>query len=227
MVFQHIQGGTNADDRSAHIPLAAFAMSVRQNGLPKKKAYLRRSVMRALVRRCLAFGFVLLLLGTTGMRTAEAAQLLGCASSNYVHFPQGLYLSPQVPVQNVTIGSVFASCTPVGIGAVPVKFVWNGTVTGPSCLSALNAVSTGAGILDWDDNTSSNVTLDSVIVIGAVGVTPSVARFKINSGHGSGGSFTVVAAFLTSTNNVTSCLLGVPVYYVGGVSSNNFVDLGL
>jgi hypothetical protein len=188
--------------------------------------------MRAHVRKFLALGFVLVLLGTTGIRTAEAIQLTGCVSSNYIYFPQGLYLPPLLPppqpqVQNISIGSVFASCTPVGIGAVPVKFVWNGSSTGPSCLSALNAVSAGAGTLDWDDNTSSNVTLASVITLGSIGVTPAVARFSINNGHGAGGSFIVAAAFLPSTNNVTSCLLGNPIYYVAGVSNNNFVDLGL
>lgn len=189
--------------------------------------------MRAFVRKYLAFGFVFLLLGTTGIRTAEAVQLTGCVSANYIYFPQGLYLPPllQPPpppqVQNISIGSVFASCTPVGIGAVPVKFVWNGTSTGPSCLSALNAVGAGSGTLDWDDNTSSSVTLASVVVLGSIGVTPAVAKFNIKSGHGAGGSFIVAAAFLPSTNNVTSCLLGIPIYYVSGVSSNNFVDLGL
>jgi len=187
--------------------------------------------MHAFVRKYLAFGFVVLLLGAAGIRTAEAVQLTGCVSSNYIYFPQGLYLPPLLPqppqVQNISIGSVFASCTPVGIGAVPVKFVWNGSSTGPSCLSALNAVSAGAGTLDWDDNTSSSVTLASVITLGSIGVTPAVARFQINSGHGAGGSFIVAAAFLPSTNNVTSCLLGNPIYYVAGVSSNNFVDLGL
>lgn len=43
--------------------------------------------MRAFVRKCLAFGFVFLLLGTTGIRSAEAVQLAGCVSANYIYFP--------------------------------------------------------------------------------------------------------------------------------------------
>ncbi|MEJ1098248.1 MULTISPECIES: hypothetical protein [unclassified Pseudoxanthomonas] len=181
--------------------------------------------MRGLVRKYLVFGFVMLLFGTTGMRTAEAVQFQGCASANYIHFPQGLYFIPSG--QNIELGSIYSLCTPVGMSATPIKFVWTGTTTASSCLSVLNSVTPGTGIMNWSDNTTSNITLESVVTIGAVGITPAVATFRVNSGHGTGGSFTVAAAFLPSTNNVANCLLGNPIYYVSGFSEAAFIDLNL
>lgn len=181
--------------------------------------------MRAFVRKSLAIGFVFMLLGATGMRTAEAVEFQGCASANYLHLPQGLYFTPSS--QNIQLGSVYAGCTPVGISVVPIKFVWTATTTASSCLSVLNSVTPGTGTMSWSDNTTSNITLESVVTIGAIGVTPAVATFRVNSGHGAGGSFTVAAAFLPSTNNVANCLLGAPVYYASGFSQAAFIDLDL
>ena len=179
--------------------------------------------MRTQFLKSMLLSMVLLMSAGGIMRTAEAAQLNLCASVNNIYFIKGVTTTPQD--QDIKVKSIFASCAQVGIGAVPVEFVWDGRSMGASCLSALNQVGPGSGILTWDDRSTSTVTLTNVTLLGLVGITPAVATFKIQSGHGKNGSFTVAAEFLQSANNLTSCLTGTPVYYVAGPSSNNFIGL--
>jgi hypothetical protein len=130
--------------------------------------------------------------------------------------------------QAITINAVLTGCAflpKVLTNPAPAIFQWNGVAYNVACTNAQgDSVSPGYGTLTWNDGSTSGVIITSLTNVGLSGITPAVANFKLISGPGAGGTFTVVDAFVPAPNQLT-CSSSNPIRILTGTGTDAFLNL--
>lgn len=180
--------------------------------------------MRTLMRHVLLG--LCLLFGIMAIRPASAQTAGNCINSAAISYASGL--TSVTTNQAITIDAVMTGCVflpKVLTNPVPAIFRWTGVAYNVACTNAQgDSVSQGNGTLTWNDGSTSGVIITSLTNVGLSGITPAEANFKVISGSGAGGTFTVVDAFVPSPNQLT-CSNSNPIRILTGVGTDVFLNL--
>jgi hypothetical protein len=175
--------------------------------------------------RHVLFGLCLLF-GILTIRPASAQTAGNCVNSAAISYASGL--TSVTTNQAITIDAELTGCAflpKVLTNPAPAIFRWTGTAYNVACTNAQgDSVSEGNGTITWNDDSTSTVIMTSLTNVGLSGITPAQANFKVVSGPGAGGTFTVVDAFVPAPNQLT-CSNSNPIHILTGTGTDAFLNL--